>query len=83
LVKQEAIVERARLLPSASDTGGASVPSQALHHAVDIAGDAAKVHCALATLDGSRHTLSVTPFSWEAEPQPVSRSDPRHIKTAG
>jgi len=30
----------------------------------------------------SRCTLSATPFSWEAKPQPENHSDPRHIKTA-
>jgi 4-hydroxy-3-polyprenylbenzoate decarboxylase len=30
-----------------------------------------------------RYTLSATPFSWEAKPQPMNHSDPRHIKTAG
>jgi hypothetical protein len=28
-------------------------------------------------------TVSATPFSWEAEPQPVNHSDSRHIKTVG
>jgi 2,5-furandicarboxylate decarboxylase 1 len=28
-----------------------------------------------------RYTLSATPFSWEAKPQPMNHSDPRHIKT--
>ena len=30
-----------------------------------------------------RYTLSATPFSWEAKPQPLNHSDPRHMKTAG
>ena len=30
-----------------------------------------------------RYTLSATPFSWEAKPQPMNHSDPRHIKTSG
>ena len=64
------------------------MPSHALRHAVNIAGDPAKVHGALTTLEGLkgwtwyRYTLSATPFSWEAKPQPVNHSDPRHIKTA-
>jgi 4-hydroxy-3-polyprenylbenzoate decarboxylase len=28
-----------------------------------------------------RYTLSDTPFSWEAKPQPLHSSDPRHLKT--
>ena len=30
-----------------------------------------------------RYTLSATPFSWEAKPQPMNHSDPRHIKHRG
>ena len=30
-----------------------------------------------------RYTFSDTPFSWEAKPQPMNHSDPRHIKTTG
>jgi hypothetical protein len=36
------------------------------------------------TVDPKSTTLGIaTPFSWEAKPQPVNHSDPRHIETVG
>jgi hypothetical protein len=32
---------------------------------------------------GEQDALSATPFSWEARPQPMNHSAPRHIKTSG
>ncbi len=65
--------------------GGTSVPSHSLRHAVNIAGDHARVHSALTMLEGLKGwtMAEVSRCGAAARPQPMNHSDLRHIKTAG
>ena len=61
------------------------MPSRSLRHAVNIAGDPAKVHSALRTLEGLKGwtMAEVSGRQRRRRLEPMNHSDPRHIKTAG